>query len=1237
MSGYKRFYLTAVSIISILALITPFIENYSEYSDVTCGEECWTTFCLKNGAKNLYFYNKEGLPLTFSPEDKVHEVHFYQADKRVKGKHPGYREIDFIQPYSKDVKYVFKIPAYKKQCYGIEIKKNPEDTIKWTFGNLDPYFYGITPSKKLINFCKEVYSTNPACGSYLWNYTGTQPNQGLAFDNNQLTYSQNAGGAVEYIYLNITKPSNTLNSSVFFFKINWTSNFNSTIPNACFNRTPIRLRTFTMASGGLTELRLSCYTSPTDITNFRMESTGGDVFGKTRIFEVIAYWNITTSVNYSIEGNNPIKPYELNTPINITLYPYKQTLCIDMNHPSIGTNYSCSNVTTNVYVNISYFRKSIFWDNKTYQNFSYRGRQNKTFYIKSHQFDEVRGLSFNISSYLLNNTYPQNVNVYLNKTLVKSINGYLYESKNSITDFNGSSVVNSTHFGAMSNLAGYIKLPKNSNISSAKFNVSFRKIYNNVTPNEKYILLFNTGLDCSVFHSLTSYTNCSHIYISGTNKISVIRATASDYRARLYQDLMVGDYYVAESAIKFPLLSSVISVYDLKTEITKDIGKNMFVVYSYSASNPTFPNPALTTTHLGKFSNILTNRNVSTWSNLKVYRTGSSASAYAYHELPSGTNLNSVTAVTGVVTASSEIGTNKTSDEKDNPDYIKEYDIVDVSSTQSAWAGRKTIILSAGNIQWNITDEVGHASDDLTTKNFNNEGIPDIESIYPNLLYFDVGVDDGEYEYNWSRELISSVRTGDVSSGINSYLTGCTADSEGYCYVPVYVISGTSSTIKLESLQVNYTSNWNPINIPAGVVQSFLNQQKNYTNIPITIENSLNGSMYLSNLHYDYVGSNMTYEITVHDSKYLINSSINVTFYYSDWNYSMPPNVDYIEFIPRTSRSRNVQPYGQSELKPILNITYEHYGLNFTNFYVRVNDTPDCVNYTLSTIYNKSSGIRLNESYLKENTTGLLLHYAFEGNSKDSTGNFHATNTGITFESGSYLKQGHINPPNNRLSYLNNPYLFNSSFSGKAFINSTNPFSVSFYLKVKSSHNPFEGIWTLSLISSANYYKNTSTYWLYALDKNGETKAVTTVDFNKYYFVTITNNKNNITKMYIDGILVNYTNSGTSLSFPATTSKTILIGKGYVVQPFNGTIDEFKVYNRELTSTEINNSYQNRYLTELNHESWKKIQPMASYGSKTNIYLWADYSCNISAWRLYQPELYFKACCNGCYCSDSVN
>ena len=110
---------------------------------------------------------------------------------------------------------------------------------------------------------------------------------------------------------------------------------------------------------------------------------------------------------------------EINTPINITTNNTLSNakVCLDINHSAYGTNYICADGNTSVVFNVSYFDKVTFNDSQTTQNLSYNLLDNNTFYINAHQWDEVFLIQFNLTGYKVNNTYPENVNIYINHTL----------------------------------------------------------------------------------------------------------------------------------------------------------------------------------------------------------------------------------------------------------------------------------------------------------------------------------------------------------------------------------------------------------------------------------------------------------------------------------------------------------------------------------------------------------------------------------------------------------------------------------------------------------------------------------------------------------------------------------------------------------------------------------------------------------------------------------------------------
>ena len=126
------------------------------------------------------------------------------------------------------------------------------------------------------------------------------------------------------------------------------------------------------------------------------------------------------------------------------------TVCVDIDHPDYGINYSCGTPNATFLFNITYFRKILFANGENSLIIPF----NSTFYvndtglkISSHQYDEVVGLSLNISTnsslkepvfYCANTSTVDRIyqgsligdRIYLNTT-------HDYNSTKTLTDSNG--------------------------------------------------------------------------------------------------------------------------------------------------------------------------------------------------------------------------------------------------------------------------------------------------------------------------------------------------------------------------------------------------------------------------------------------------------------------------------------------------------------------------------------------------------------------------------------------------------------------------------------------------------------------------------------------------------------------------------------------------------------------------------------------------------------------------------
>ena len=81
------------------------------------------------------------------------------------------------------------------------------------------------------------------------------------------------------------------------------------------------------------------------------------------------------------------------------------------------------------------------------------------------------------------------------------------------------------------------------------------------------------------------------------------------------------------------------------------------------------------------------------------------------------------------------------------------------------------------------------------------------ESLLINNPYLEVGTVDGTHEWNHSGEFNGTNTTNDFSSAINTYLSTCSADSLGYCLVPLLFHSDSGGILEISNINITYYSN----------------------------------------------------------------------------------------------------------------------------------------------------------------------------------------------------------------------------------------------------------------------------------------------------------------------------------------------------------------------------------------------------------------------------------------------
>ena len=211
-------------------------------------------------------------------------------------------------------------------------------------------------------------------------------------------------------------------------------------------------------------------------------------------------------------------------------------------------------------------------------------------------------------------------------------------------------------------------------------------------------------------------------------------------------------------------------------------------------------------------------------------------------------------------------------------------------------------------------------------------------------------------------------------------------------------------------------------------------------------------------------------------------------------------------------------------------------------------------------------------------TNGLLGYWPFNGNANDLSGNsYDGTVNGATLT-------------NDRFGNANAAYSFNgiSDYISTANINLHDTATISVWV------NPFldaagNNSWgySASLVDQnqdANgnssyglYYNNTAGHGLYAqtgLSGNSTAEMLSHVNLslNNWHHCVLTLN-NGTGKLYMDGVLI-LTKSG--LASTSQTSNVLLFGKAPWASNgnvFNGKLDDIRIYNRPLNSSEVTTLY----------------------------------------------------------------
>lgn len=407
-------------------------------------------------------------------------------------------------------------------------------------------------------------------------------------------------------------------------------------------------------------------------------------------------------------------------------------------------------------------------------------------------------------------------------------------------------------------------------------------------------------------------------------------------------------------------------------------------------------------------------------------------------------------------------------------------------------------------------------------------------------LTFDFG-DDGIIDYTIDGELgpgNGSVTINLTDADITNAFT--TDPIAGHTHsVKLVVSSDSAGSILINDIDLVY--NPNPIFLTISYIQDFLSDFGDLmTNFIVMLGGRGNNSQVtIDDLKFDYAGGNKTYTITAHNNDSSVSVNRDITLYYSYWDYSwVPENVEWLFFNPLSPTAKNIVPYGQTDSIPILNITNYGYGV-----YDYLEDS--IAHY----VFNNANHTTLNDTI--GSNDGTFSGYTFnDGAVTGATLNTTGGKYGSAYEFDGVDDEIEINDDAN-LDILSN----RMSYGGWVNLD-----KLGSNIGVMDKRNAGQGQYNLIILTSSQF---ACRIW----------NATSNINQVNTFSVPI-NTWTHLFCVYNGTDIIGYANGNKISSsihtgnIPDGTANN-QIGVAYANNPFNGSIDEVRIWNKALTQTEI--------------------------------------------------------------------
>jgi len=209
-------------------------------------------------------------------------------------------------------------------------------------------------------------------------------------------------------------------------------------------------------------------------------------------------------------------------------------------------------------------------------------------------------------------------------------------------------------------------------------------------------------------------------------------------------------------------------------------------------------------------------------------------------------------------------------------------------------------------------------------------------------------------------------------------------------------------------------------------------------------------------------------------------------------------------------------------------------------------------------------------------SSGLVAHYKFDGNANDSSGNgYNAIESGgVSYVSGKYAQATSFDGDNGKYIYTTlNPLtgIGTSDFTISVWTKFNKVTDNWIYFLGENLYGGEEGI--RALISNDSTVKIQITDLTTGSSNSSTIVSSTVLSTDTWYHIVMSRN-NSVAYLYVNAVLNGSISSIQSLtSNEFSNSITVGVRPTNWNYPFNGQIDELKIYNRALSESEIQELY----------------------------------------------------------------